>query len=340
MNGSMQVIYIDELIITFAANFLFDWLLLWATAEVTKTPTSRLRLVAGATLGSFHFALYILATYGVVGHYGLLRFPLTVGLVSLLMLAVTFRIKPSLRKLLRLVGTFYVILSVSAGAGMALGNLFSYGGMPHAFVSNLGAIGALLLVAELGWGVVQRRVWQGLLHVPLEVQCDGKTIEVMALVDTGNHLTDPISRAPVIVIELQPMLELFPEGLKQDVAELAYGDFERISSLIAHSEWSSRLRLIPFSSLGQENGLLLGFKPDRVRIKAPHSLDVPKRVIVGLARHMLDRNGQYQALIHPTLLESVATDKGAPTNSVRTAEVRHAPIQSEKGGNHVVDTSP
>lgn len=334
MDSSVQVIYVDVIIVTIGANFLFDWLLLWATAEVTKTKTTRLRLLAATTLGCFHFALYLLAAYGVVGYYGLLRFPLTVGLVSLVMLIIAFQPVPVPRHIFRLAGTFYVILSVSAGAGLAVGNLLAYGGRPHALVSNLAAIGALLLVAEVGWGVLQRRMWRGLYHVPIEVRFDERSIHIMALVDTGNQLTDPLTQSPVIVIEMQAMRELFPEGLQHDVAQLAQGDFGSVSSLVSHSAWSSRLRLIPFSSLGQENGLLIGFKPDLVRIMLPQVIDVSKRVIVGLANHPLDRDGQYQALLHPSMLESIQGIDNKDTSS--TAHT--VSIQSDKGGNSVVDT--
>ena len=32
-------------------------------------------------------------------------------------------------------------------------------------------------------------------------------------------------------------------------------------------DYISRFRLIPFSSLGKQNGMLIGFKPDKVTIK-------------------------------------------------------------------------
>lgn len=341
MEYPVQVIYLDVLLVPIGANFLFDWLLLWATAEVTKTRTTRLRLLAGALCGTAHYALYLLSAYGAVGLYGLLRFPLTVGVISLAMIGIAFFPTLSPPRLLRLAGTFYVILFVSAGAGLAVGNLLANGGRPSELIIQLAAIGSLLMVAELGWGVVQRRVWRGLYLVPIEITWEERSVNLTALVDTGNNLNDPLTRAPVIVVETDALRPLFPESLWSDVVELAQGDFARVSRLVAHSRWSSRLRLIPFTSLGEENGLLVGFKPDTVRILLPQITNVPRKAIIGLSRHTLDREGQYQALLHPSLLES-AEGQGRPGLAVgdSASQAPAVSIQSSKGGNRVVDTTP
>ncbi|NLN28965.1 MAG: hypothetical protein GX161_12150 [Firmicutes bacterium] len=54
MNGSEQVIYVDVLLAAICANFLFDWLRLWATAEITKTSTTPRRILGGTLCGSVH----------------------------------------------------------------------------------------------------------------------------------------------------------------------------------------------------------------------------------------------------------------------------------------------
>ena len=44
------------------------------------------------------------------------------------------------------------------------------------------------------------------------------------------------------------------------------GDFERIPEKIKN-EYISRLKFIPFSSLGKQNGMLVGLKPEYIEIK-------------------------------------------------------------------------
>lgn len=323
----MSVIYLDVLLASVGANLLFDWLLLWATAEVTKIPTTRLRLIGGALCGSVHYALYLLATYGLIGAYGILRFPGTVGGVSLAMLAIAFGPQVSVRSLLRLAGTFYVILFVSSGAGLALGSLLAYGGTANPIVVQLGSVGALLLVAEIGWGVLQRRIWRGLFLVPIEIAFGGQRVQITALVDTGNSLTDPITRAPVIVVEFSVIRPLFPEAVRDDVDELIRGDFGRVSSLMTHSLWSSRLRLIPFSSLGSESGMLVGFAPDHIRLLLPSVTEVSRRTVVALAPQTLDPSGEYHALLHPELLDPAVDVPEVPLGK-GDAEPQRVEVQS------------
>ena len=45
-------------------------------------------------------------------------------------------------------------------------------------------------------------------------------------------------------------------------------------------DYISRFRLIPFSSLGKQNGMLVGFKPDKVLIKFDENEIEKKNVIV------------------------------------------------------------
>lgn len=336
MEHPVQVVYLDVLLLPVAANFLFDWLLLWAAAEVTKTATTRRRLLAGALVGTVHYSLYLLSVYGAVGLYGLWRFPPFVGAVSLAMLATAFPPVRGLQRLVRIAGPFYVILFVSAGAGLAVGNLLANGGPPSPLVVNLTAAGTLLLVAELGWGALQRRLVRGAYLVPVEITVEGRAVRLTALLDTGNTLRDPLTGAPVLPVEAGALRPLFPEALWPDILALAEGDFSRIGALTPHGSWTARLRLIPFTSLGEQNGLLVGFKADAVRLLLPQAAATPGGAVIGLARHPVDAEGQYQALLPPLLLAAAEPAPEAPG----TRGAHASSIQSSKGGNRVVDTIP
>ncbi len=53
-----------------------------------------------------------------------------------------------------------------------------------------------MIVAELGWGVVQRSIWQKLYNIPLEIVLFGHKVRTEALADTGNLLKDPLDGSP------------------------------------------------------------------------------------------------------------------------------------------------
>lgn len=327
MESGARIVYVDLLLLSILANFIFDWLLLWATGEVTRRRVGRLRLFLGTLVGTTHFALYTLATHQVIGHYGLLRFPATVALVSLVMLLVTFW-PVSIRSLPRLAGTFYGILFLSAGAGLAAGNLWGPGNEPNMIVSLIVAAGALLLVAEVGWGVVQRRFSRQAYQVPVEIRLAGRVASLVGLIDTGNQLQDPLGGAPVLVAEVDALQPLFPPELHPDMALLARGDLSPVTSLAEHAEWSSRFRLIPFTSLGQDHGLMVGLKPDSVTLHLPEPSVYAGPVVVALSRQRLDPAGAYRALIPPALL---------PSSTERRPESAASEIET-KGGHHVADS--
>lgn len=339
MGSGARVVYVDLLLLTILANFLFDWLLLWATAEVTRRRVGRRRLFLGTAVGTLHFAFYMLAAQGVVGHYGLLRYPATVAAVSLLMLLVTFW-PVTLRALPRLIGSFYAILFLSAGAGLAAGNIWGPGNEPNVIISFIVAAAALLVVAEAGWGIVQRRFARQAYQVPVEVRLGDRIATFTGLIDTGNHLVDPLGGGPVVIAEVDALKPLFPPELHPDLALLADGDLSPVTNLAVNADWSARFRIIPFRSLGQDHGLLVGFKPDSVTLHLPEPAPYGGTVTIALSRRRLDPAGLYQALVPPDLLtHAPAVPKAAP------AETSWPPLDASisskiesKGGHSVADS--
>ena len=301
IDSARAVIWVDVLVLQLAANALFDYLLLWATAAVTRTPANRRRLLAGTAVGTGYFLLYVLAEARLIPYYGLLRWVPVIVLVSAGMLLAAFgRLTP--RRLVTVAAHFYGIGFGAAGAGMATAFLFGSPAAPDALAGFLAASGVILLIAELGWGVVQQRIWQQLYQMPLEVRFGEHVCRLPALVDTGNRLREPLSGMPVVVVEGEALHHILPEHLRPAVAAMETGDLEPVSRLLASERWSSRFRVIPFASIGREHGLLIGFRPDEVRVVVDGRAVPVGPCILGLCRGRLDPEGAYRALIHPELV--------------------------------------
>ena len=79
------------------------------------------------------------------------------------------------------------------------------------------------------------------------------------------------------------------------------GDFSNISEK-TKSEYISKLKLIPFSSLGKQNGMLIGIKPDYIKIKTEEKENKIENVIIGIYNKSLTKKGEYQALIGMELI--------------------------------------
>lgn len=312
MGGVGTIIWIDVLMIQVIAAFVFDYLLLWATSEIGRMKTTTPRLAAASLLGSGYFVVHSLALQGVIPYYGIVRLIPVVVLVSTAMLLVAFGGLP-LRRLFAAAAYFYGIGFVGAGAGTAASFLIGSPHAPNQVAGFIAAGGAILLIAELGWGIVQRRLWQQLYQMPVEIQFDGDHRRVTALVDTGNRLRDPLTGHPVVVVEQATLLELLPPDLHPAVEQMEAGDLTAVSRLLASERWSSRFRLIPFSSIGRRHGLMVGFRPDALRIVIDGRPVTAGDCIIAVYKGPLDPDGTYQALIHPDLVQAVLADRAART---------------------------
>lgn len=297
------IIYVDTLMLQLAANFIFEFLLLWATAEVTKSGTTRLRLASGALIGTTHYLLFLLSSYRIVPYYGLLQFfPVLLG-ISLLMIFATFYPKTKGKKLLKVLGYFYGIGFLSAGAGMAAGYLFGSPTQPQSTVAMLVSIATILIIAELGWGILQKRLYRHVYQIPIIIGFNNRTIELMALIDTGNQLKDPLTKQAVIVAELQSLESLFEPEILDLFTEVNNGNLEALTTNTANLDLAVRLRVIPFNSIGKSQGMLVGFRPDFVELSADNQSQKITNVIIAVYHQSLDPEKVYQALIPPELLD-------------------------------------
>ena len=64
-----------------------------------------------------------------------------------------------------------------------------------------------------------------------------------------------------------------------------------------------KLSIIPFSSLGNEKGLLLGFKPDYINVYFEDNVHIKNDIIIGIYTRKLSRANNYTSLIGLDILE-------------------------------------
>ncbi|HHY10460.1 MAG TPA: sigma-E processing peptidase SpoIIGA [Firmicutes bacterium] len=292
--------YVDAWLIRLACNFIFEYLLLWAAATVTRTPTKPTRLSLAALVGTLHYLLYLMAGLGLIPFYGFLRFLPVLILLSFAMLAVAFYPAP-LKRLLGVAAYFYGIGFFAAGAGMAAAYILGDPAVPRFGLGTLAAVLTILITAEIGWGVVHKQVVKSVYRIPLEISCEEQVVNVSALVDTGNNLHDPFNRQPVIIVEQKALGPLIPAEINSLVKALEQGGLNTTDELAGLPAWQTRLRLIPFSSVGKKNGLMIGFRPDKIRI-GKHLAALDFNPTVAIHPHALDPNGEYAALIPPSLV--------------------------------------
>lgn len=135
----------------------------------------------------------------------------------------------------------------------------------------------------------------------LEIKLNNKIVKTTAMIDTGNCLKEPITNIPVIVLENTLLDECIPKQILNNLEKIIGGDFEGIPQEIKET-YISKLKLIPYSSLGKQNGMLLGIKPEYVKI-ITEEYNKKINVIIGIYNKSLTKRGEYRALIGVECIE-------------------------------------
>ena len=63
------------------------------------------------------------------------------------------------------------------------------------------------------------------------------------------------------------------------------------------TKYMSKLKIIPFSSLGKQNGMLLGIRADGLKIEGEENIKKVDKVIIGIYNKKLSKNKDYHALL-------------------------------------------
>ncbi len=298
------VVYADVL---FAVNFLINFILLWTTGKIAKIRVEFVRLAIGASLG---------AIYAVIMFFPALRIYYTIiakVLFSMLLIAVTFNIE-KVKEYTKTLAIFYFVSFSFGGAVLGLFYFTDAGRSFGAFLSNgiiyfnlpwkilLISVVVSYLIITAVWHLMRKRINSENYCIPLSIIFDARSVNLNALIDTGNSLYDPISKFPVVIVEFLAIKEILPEEIQKIFIDSGENDLNLVYAVISDSKWVSRFRLIPFSSLGSRNGMLIGFKPDGIDILGGDERKGVSDIIVGIYNHRLSKNEEYRALLHPEII--------------------------------------
>ncbi len=131
----------------------------------------------------------------------------------------------------------------------------------------------------------------------LKIIINKKSKYIKSIIDTGNFLREPISKLPVVVVEKRALEKVIPEYVLDNLDKIIDGQEVDLQDYVA------KVRLIPFSSLGKENGMLLGIKADAILVETDEKSIVLSNAIIGIYNGILNKMGKYQALIGLDIIE-------------------------------------
>lgn len=224
-------------------------------------------------------------------------------LFSLLMVMLAFpgRGWPDFRKTLL---AFYGVSFVAAGATIALSYQINQTGGSREFSLwwLLGGVFCAILVGYQGEKYLARKVIPDLLKYKVELHFGNRICRGEGFLDTGNHLRDPLTRRPVVVAEYELLQKCIPRDCRAIIENIH--DQNDILEALGSSSWANRLRLIPFTSIGQKNGMMVGFRCDQVIVDPGQLSKLYKNLVVGVYLDKLTVEDDYQLLIPSEILQT------------------------------------
>ncbi|WP_026476380.1 sigma-E processing peptidase SpoIIGA [Alkaliphilus transvaalensis] len=288
----------------FLENFIMNFIILSLTSKFGKTQTKKVRLLMASSLG---------ALYAFVLFFPSLHFLFSMMMkVTCSMLIIIIAFSPyRFKEFFRLLGIFYLITMVFGGAGFALFYFTSFNGIisngifytTNITLKNLMlSCGLAYILINFCWGYIQKQLSRDKIYMKVKIQMNGENVELKGLVDTGNSLKDPLTSHPVMIVEYNAIINLFPESIQAAFIGSKYPNFNEITMLLTNTPWMTRLRFIPFEALGTENGMLVGFKPDSVLIEKDYEIKNIENIIIAVYSKRLSKSGDYTALLHPDLV--------------------------------------
>lgn len=295
-----MTIYID---IVLLENLIMNFIILLATGLILKEKIKSIRLLLASLVG---------AIYSVVSYLSILEIYQSMILkiiLSIVIIYIAFN-PQTMKKMWKDLIIFYLTSFAFGGAAFALiyivkpqdilmKNGLFLGTYPLK-TAFLGAIVAFVIIM-VAFTVVKSKISKKDMFCEIEIGLNETTIKATAMLDTGNMLKEPITNTPVIVVEHTLLYECMPKEILNHLDELIGGDFDNVPEEIK-KEYVTKLKLIPFSSLGKQNGMLLGMKADFVKIKNEENEEVKNNIMVGIYNKSLTKKGEYRALLGMELL--------------------------------------
>lgn len=216
------------------------------------------------------------------------------------------------KKLFKELIMFYLISFVFGGSAFALlyfvkpENIMMRNGV---YVGNyplkIAVLGGIVgfVISHIAFKVVKTKMSTKDMYCKINIQINQKNVHVKALIDSGNLLKEPISGYPVIVVEKYELVNILPINILDNLKEILKGNYFGKDEDNELEYYVSKFRVIPFSSLGKQNGMLLGIKADKVIISFEEEEISINNSIIGIYDEHLTKNGNYTALVGLDLLE-------------------------------------
>jgi stage II sporulation protein GA (sporulation sigma-E factor processing peptidase) len=302
------VVYAD---LIFVFNFLMDAAMLFAAGRVRKLKLKGWRVALSAAIGASYVIMMLFPALSLFFTFAVK----CLFLVIMILVAFGFG---GLQHFLRNAGTFLLMNFAVAGGMFGIhyflqssgevinGILFTHSG-GLAFRVQIGLVTILVLaVVMIGWfqtifSSTKRRNDFVAILAEVHIHIGQFTSTCTGMIDTGNQLYDPLTRTPVMVLEVSEWKDMLPEAW---IEQIRTSNVDQIFTSLGMDSfvWQDRMRLVPYKGVNHGTAFMLAVKPDKVVIEYQGQRFESTKVLIGLQGGALCSDGTYHAIIHPSLI--------------------------------------
>lgn len=271
-----------------------NFIILYATTIILKIKPKIIRMILSSAIGS----IYAIITY--TNQLSIYTSIISKIILAIVMVYVAFN-PHNMKSMWKQVLIFYLTSFVFGGVALYLiyfikpQEIFIKNGIfVGGYVLKVVFLGAIMafIVIKISIKIIKTKINAKDMYCKIRIKLNGKEIATNAMIDTGNLAKEPITNTPVVIVESSLLENIVPLNILNNIDNILIGQLDYIDE-----EYISKLRCIPFSSLGKQSGMLLGIKADEIIVEKEEDIKVSKNVIIGIYDKSLTKRGEYRALV-------------------------------------------
>lgn len=282
-----MTVYIDIILLE---NIIMNYIILSVVFIISKLEIKPIRIFISSVIGG----LYVL-----IEMFGFKTNILIKIFLSVLMIYIAINPK-KLKMLLKQLLIFYLVSFTLGGVSLFLISYIKNQKIRYIKTIITGGIfGAILLI--ISFKITKSKLRKKDMFCDIEIYYNNQQCSSKAFIDTGNSLKDPINHMPVIITQKSILTQIIPIQILNNIENFITKQND--ANLENIEEYISRFRVIPFSSIGKKNGILLGFRPDKLKIVFQQEEKDMTNVLIGIYNETFTKNSLYTSLVGIDILE-------------------------------------
>ena len=290
-----MTIYLDVIIVE---NLIMNYIILYATGLISKIKIKHLRLFLASLIGAIYSVIEYISKINIYSNI------ITKIILSILIVYIAYN-PQDVKKMCKELLLFYLTTFTFGGVATYLiyvikpqEIIIKNGMYTGTYILKTVFLGAIIgsVIIIIGFKLAKNKITKKDMFCVTKIKINGKEIELKTMIDTGNMLKEPISGNPVMVVEKNSLYNIIPKEILNNIESILGGDFKKIPQELKE-EYIPRLKIIPFSSLGKQNGMLLGIKAEKFKLITEQTEEEKENVIIGIYNKSLTKRGEYNALI-------------------------------------------